>query len=161
MLSLTGDVRDRAERALHEAVAAANGAVRLSQQLSMNALETALLWYDVQNPGGQRLDQRVLRCVEYIESHLHEPFTVSVLARRAALSASRLAHLFREQVGTSVGQYVIDRRMLRAQQLLDLTSRPVAVIARDVGIDDPLYFSTRFRRHVDASPSQYRARRTG
>lgn len=158
VMSLTGVVRERAERALHDAVAAANGAVRLSQQFSMNALETALLWCDVQNPGGHRLDQRVLWCVEHLESHLHETFTVSLLAQRVALSPSRLAHLFREQVGTSIGRYVLDRRILRAQQLLDLTSRPIAAIARDVGFDDPLYFSTRFRRHVGAPPSTYRAR---
>lgn len=158
VLSLSGDVRQRAENAFQEAVAARNGAVRLSQQFSMNALESALLWCDLQNPGGQRLDQRVLRCVEYIESHLEESLTVPALARTAALSPSRLAHLFREQVGTSIVQYVIDRRMLRAQQLLDLTTRPVGAIARHVGFDDALYFSTQFRRRVGTSPTKYRAR---
>jgi len=45
---------------------------------------------------------------------------------------------------------------LLAEQLLDLTNRPIAEIAREVGWDDPLYFSQRFHHFAGVSPSRYR-----
>lgn len=55
--------------------------------------------------------------------------------------------------------YVARQRIALARQMLDLTDRPVGMIARSAGFTDPLYFSTRFRRLVGSSPSRYRSRR--
>ena len=49
-------------------------------------------------------------------------------------------------------------RMARARQLLDRTAAPVAEIAREVGYEDPFYFSRRFQRHHGMSPTQFRRR---
>jgi AraC-like DNA-binding protein len=78
------------------------------------------------------------------------------LARAVNLSVSRFAHLFREQLGVSPQQFVERRRLDAACRLLELTRRSIASIAAEVGYPDPLYFSTRFRRHTGTSPSDYR-----
>lgn len=125
---------------------------------AVNALELALLWCDTQNPAEGRMDDRVLAVIEHVGRHLIDPLTIADLAAVANLSPSRLGHLFAEQVGSSPQQYVQARRIDLAKQLLDLTTRPVAEIAAEVGYPDPLYFSTRFRRQVGLSPSAYRLR---
>ena len=132
-----------------------------AQLFGANAVELALLWCDTQNPGEGRMDDRVLAVIEHIGRHLTDPLTIADLASVANLSASRLGHLFAEQVGSSPQQFVQARRIGMAKQLLDLTNRPIADIAAEVGYPDPLYFSTRFRRQVGLSPSSYRLRARG
>jgi AraC family transcriptional regulator of arabinose operon len=83
---------------------------------------------------------------------------VGVLARTANLSVSRFAHLFREQLGVTPQRFVERRRLDAAARLLELTTRPIAAIATEVGFTNPLYFSTRFRHHTGLPPTTYRTR---
>ena len=55
----------------------------------------------------------------------------------------------------------ISQRMSRARQLLDSTTLGIAEVAREVGYDDPLYFSRQFRRTHGMSPRDYRGQRKG
>lgn len=124
----------------------------------MNALEEILLWYDTQNQYSKPLDTRILRVLEHVDRTLTAPHPVAELAEVAHLSVSRFAHLFRTQLGMSPSAYVERQRMAEARLLLEHSSRSVAEIARAVGFDDPLYFSSRFKHVVGASPRQYRRR---
>ena len=45
----------------------------------------------------------------------------------------------------------------KAKQLLEVTAKSVQEIALEVGFEDPLYFSRRFRLRVGISPREYRA----
>jgi AraC family transcriptional regulator of arabinose operon len=141
---------------LHDAVRHQRSVLTQGEQLSANALEAALLWCDTQNPKAVRIDDRLLRVIELIDQDLRASFDLPKLARAASLSVSRFAHLFREQLGVSPQQFVERRRLDAACRLLELTTRPVASVATEVGYPDPLYFSTRFRLHTGLSPSAYR-----
>ena len=122
----------------------------------MNALETALLWLDTQNPLRGRMDD--VSCASWSTSAPTSPAisSVEVLARIATLSPSRLTHLFTASLGIPPQRYVERERLTRAAQLLASTDRAVGEIARDVGWDDPLYFSRRFSQLHGHSPTAYR-----
>lgn len=156
-----GDAHRRVAAALRVAAGTRSGALARGELFSVNALEQALLWLDTQNPLRTRLDERVLSVTEYIATHFADALDVEALASIVHLSPSRLSHLFAKHLGVSPQRYVERERMLRAQQLLDLTNRPIADIAREVGWDDPLYFSKRFRHFAGASPTDYRAQGRG
>jgi len=128
------------------------------EALSVNALEAAILWCDTQNPKAARIDDRLLRVIELIDQDLKAPLDLPALARVANLSVSRFAHIFRDQLGVSPQQFVERRRIEAACRLLELTTRPIASIAAEVGYPDPLYFSTRFKLSTGASPTAYRRR---
>ncbi len=106
-------------------------------------------------------DARIVAVLDHIRSDLGSPMSPKVLAPLASLSPSRLAHRFREVVGVSLHMYVEQQRMTAARQLLAYSDQPVSSVARQVGYADPLYFSTRFRRLLDETPSGYRARMKG
>ena len=144
---------------LAEAIRLRDSVWRHRELLSENAFESVLLWCATQHPATAPVDTRLLRAIELIDQDLRADLSVGRLARAATLSESRFAHLFRAQLGVSPQQFVERRRLEAAARLLDLTDRPVSSVARAVGFTDPLYFSTRFRRHTDFSPSAYRARR--
>ena len=153
-----GEVHQRIVAALHRSARAGRGALARAELFAVNALEEALLWCDTQNRLAVRTDERLLRVIDHVDAHLAEPLDVQRLAGVVHLSASRLTHLFREHLGTSPQRYVERQRMTRAKQLLDLTARPVAAIARELGWSDPLYFSQRFTRFTGESPVAYRRR---
>lgn len=156
LIHTDGEVNRRVTAALRRSARTASGGLARAELFAVNALEEALLWLDTQNALTTRTDERVLRVIEHIGAHIAEPLDIDTLAHIAHLSPSRLTHLFGEHLGISPQRYVERERMLLAQQLLDLTNRPIAGIAREVGWHDPLYFSQRFRRFAGMSPSDYR-----
>ncbi|SDT29754.1 helix-turn-helix domain-containing protein [Microlunatus soli] len=150
-------VRDRVVANLDRATVAARSGLPQSPQFAMNAVEEVLLWCDTQNPRRPVLDPRLLAVLEYAGDHLDRPHTVASLARIGGLSATRLAHLAGDQLGTSLMAHIQRQRMDLARQLLIMTDLPIAEVAGRVGYDDPLYFSRRFRIATSTSPSAFRS----
>lgn len=146
---------------LDEANDLAAGPLRRRQELAMNALERVLLWLDTVNPSQSegRLDARVRAAMDALCRDLDAHMPLARLARDAGLSASRFAHLFRDQVGLSVLRYREQQRLQRACQLLSVTRQPVQEVAAAVGFDNPFHFSTRFRRFTGKSPRAWRKAR--
>lgn len=155
-LRTRGEVDRRIGEALTRTVAVTRSGLAHAELFGVNALETALLWAATQRPDRSQLDERVLRVVEQVGARLSDPWDVATLARLAGMSASRLTHLFRTQLGVAPMHFVEQQRMAAAQQLLELSGQPVAAVARAVGYPDPLYFSTRFTRATGRSPTAYR-----
>ena len=123
-----------------------------------NALEEALLWANVaaSPAAGMAQDARVRQAADYLSAHLREPFRLEKLASHCSLSVSRLAHLFKDQTGSTPQQFLEQRRIQHACHLLRLTDLSVTEVAREVGYDNLFYFSNRFRRHVGQSPLRFR-----
>ena len=129
-----------------------------SMDLAANALERALLWMNTANDQGA-IDERIRRAVDLLAEKLHEPLSLSILARECGLSVSRLAHLFSEQIGMPPQQYLEELRLQRAAQFLRATSLRISEIATETGYAGAFYFSARFRRKFGMSPSEYRRKR--
>ena len=52
--------------------------------------------------------------------------------------------------------YLIKKRLEIARYFLLNTSYPVAEIAKQIGYDNPLYFSSLFKKNMGVSPTEYR-----
>lgn len=131
-----------------------------AEQLALNQLEAALLWWLPDARGGQ-MDPRVTRAIAYLSQDLRRHVSLDELAQVVHLSTSRLAHVFKSETGLTAGGFVERQRVERAKQLLASTSLPVHAVARAVGFDSQFYFATRFRRLTGRTPSAYRASRQG
>lgn len=126
--------------------------------LAMNALEGVLLRCDaLVSRAKTDLDARLESVTEYIHRHLEEALTLDDLARVAHLSVSQLSALFRTQLRVSPQQYIEGRRMEFAMRLLQFPNLSIKEVATRSGYNDPLYFSKRFRRHAQMTPTEYRA----
>lgn len=101
------------------------------------------------------------RAMRYLEERVDGRVRVPELAAMVGVSASHLAALFRAATGGGVLAHHLALKMARARRLLDTTTLSVTEIGRQVGMDDPFYFSRRFRRTHGMSPSDYRATRKG
>lgn len=155
---LTEPALGHARKAMLDTIRLARHPLPGSMDLAVNALERALLWMNTANDQSA-IDDRIRQAVDLLAERLHEPLSLAILAKECGLSVSRLAHLFRAQIGMAPQQYLEELRLQRAAQLLRATSMRISEIATEAGYASAFYFSARFRRKFGMAPSEYRQKR--
>lgn len=96
--------------------------------------------------------------LRYIELHHTEALSLDRIARHAAISPSRLAHIFKQHTRRSILHYLHEYRIGRICDGLLRTNQPISELALSMGYGDLSFFGRVFRRHVGCSPTQYRRR---
>lgn len=91
----------------------------------------------------------------YIEANLHENIQIEELAKFAFLHPNYFITSFKSIMGCSPIQYVTNRRIALAKDLLMETELPVAAVAKQVGMQNH-YLSRLFKRYMGITPVQYR-----
>lgn len=99
---------------------------------------------------------RLRRLYDFIEANLDQSLSLTQLSAVAGVSASHLKSLFRRSTGTPVHQYVIQRRVERARELLQRTNIPISQIALDAGFSHPSHMARCMQRILGLSPSALR-----
>lgn len=153
-----GEIRERFLGAFDKMLSLFRRDLPSAMELAQNALEELILWARIAASNDPRLkvDQRIRDVLDHLSAHFREPFELASVARLSGLSVSRLAHLFKEETGVTVRQFLELQRLQHAEQLLRMSSLSVAEIAFSVGFEDPFYFSNRFRLRTGKSPSEFR-----
>lgn len=100
------------------------------------------------------LVQKVLLAVDM---DLSQHLTLQYFADSLNVNDSYLSNLFRKEVGVTLTDYVTDRRVRRAADLLLTTQHPIKTVAKQVGIADVHYFSRIFKKRMGKPPTQYRS----
>jgi len=97
---------------------------------------------------------------EYVAVNYHNPkLSVEMLCEYLHISQSYFSTIFKHETKQSYVGYLTDVRIAKAKELLEHTNDKTYVVAKNVGYDDPNYFSYVFKKKVGASPSQYRRRK--
>lgn len=122
---------------------------------SQAASDLARRWRSHSLPGLARTapsHPRLASIVEYMDSAPMDAGNHVSLARRAHLSPSRFAHLFREQTGLPVRNYLLWRRLLCALNCLQ-QGQSITTAAHEAGFTDGPHLSRSFRRVFGATPT--------
>jgi two-component system response regulator YesN len=96
--------------------------------------------------------------INYIDANYNKPITLADVAKASHLSISRLAHIFKEQMGITIIDYLTSVRIERAKQLLLATDQNCTEICFEVGYNDQSYFTRTFKGLVGMAPRQFKAR---
>jgi len=94
--------------------------------------------------------------LDWARDHLGEPLTVSRLARVAHMSERTFARRFRDTVGITPLQWLLQQRVRLAQELLETTDESIEDIARRSGFGTAATFRYHFSRVTSVSPQTYR-----
>ena len=100
-------------------------------------------------------DGRLAPAIQQMHGQVARAWTVSQLARSAALSRSAFFERFTRTVGVPPMEYLLGWRMAVAKDMLRRDDLGVAEVARRVGYGSASTFSTAFSRHVGQPPSRY------
>lgn len=97
-----------------------------------------------------RMDPRLYRALEELMGHSQRD-AIAQAAARSHLSASRLRVIARDQLGTSLSQWLTWRKLAVASQAL-LDGASLAVAATDGGFADQAHFSRAMRKTLGITP---------
>lgn len=95
--------------------------------------------------------------LRWIQDNLDIPMTLTDIAVKASMSTRSLSRRFRSHTGTTPMQWLLDRRLHGAQELLETTTLPVERIATIAGFGSIETLRYHFARHVGTTPAAYRS----
>ena len=90
------------------------------------------------------------------DAELAGDLSLAAHAKSIGINASYLSALFKKETGTTLTDYVSQRRVDYAIFLLNSTNMQVQTIAQHCGMPDVNYFTRTFKKHTGKTPSQYR-----
>ncbi|NBK99831.1 MAG: AraC family transcriptional regulator [Erysipelotrichia bacterium] len=95
---------------------------------------------------------------QYINDHFAEDITLQKLSELTYLNKYYIVHVFKKYKGLSPINYLIERRMEEAKNLLETTNYSVSKISDIIGFSSQSYFSQTFKKEMDMTPNQFRKR---
>lgn len=98
----------------------------------------------------------IIGITRYLQEHLEEEVSLSVLAEEFHLNPQYISQLFKNEIGVGFLAYLTNIRMEKAKKLLLSTSLPIAEIAQKTGYGDYRVFTKVFKKAEGITPSQYR-----
>jgi two-component system response regulator YesN len=93
---------------------------------------------------------------QYLDDHFETDITLSAMATRYKISPSYLSLLFSERTGKNFSDYLTERRIKKAKELLKHSDLKIYEISNAVGYNDSFYFSNCFKKLMGVSPTEYR-----
>lgn len=93
---------------------------------------------------------------DYIDAHLDQNLKLEDLAQLLDLSQFHFSRLFKQSIGLSPHQYLIEQRIDKAKQLLKKTNQSILDIALECGFSSHSHLSKQFRRVTGMTPKAYR-----
>ncbi|MCQ4949201.1 helix-turn-helix domain-containing protein [Bittarella massiliensis (ex Durand et al. 2017)] len=111
----------------------------------------------VEERQGERDAPAIDTAVRYIERHYGDcALSLTKLAGSVHLSPEYFCRLFKQKTGVSYSTYLTTYRLTRARELICTTDLKMAEVARQVGYENPSYFSRLYKKHMGLSPEQER-----
>lgn len=101
-------------------------------------------------------ERTITGITKYLQEHLAEDLSLSVLAEEFHLNPQYISQLFKNEIGVNFLTYLTNIRMEKAKKLLLSTSLSVAEVAEKSGYGDYRVFSKVFKKSEGITPSQYR-----
>mgnify|MGYP002250948480 FL=1 len=132
-------------------------------KMELNNLLVSLLLHIIhagEKISGRTYGDRITKIVRYIDENLFEVFDLETLADKCNLSVSRFKHSFKEETGIPPSEYIIRRKMEKAQEMMKEGKFSIKDIAYDLGFSSPAYFSTVFKQYNGYSPTSYKKKST-
>lgn len=95
--------------------------------------------------------------VIFIEGKLHTKITLDVLSKKSGYSKRHLQKIFKDNMGVSIGSYILNRKMINSADLIINTNMGIGEISVKLGYFESSVFSRAFSKHFGKSPTKFRA----
>ena len=101
------------------------------------------------------------QAVSYMDGHFaDENMSLNRVAEEVKISPNYLSAVFSQEMGVTFVEYLTNKRMERARELLRMTNKRSGEVAAEVGYKDPHYFSFLFKKTQGCTPRDYRSGKT-
>ena len=97
------------------------------------------------------------KTVEYIECNLStRGLSLRTIAPAVYVNGSYLSRIFRDELGETISEYILRRRMEKSRELFETTDLRVYEVAALVGLTDAHYFGQCFKKYFGRTVNEYR-----
>lgn len=110
-----------------------------------------------ENSAPKRELRHVEKVLDWVEKHYNEEFVLDRLALDLHLSSYHISHLFREEMGCTITDFITIKRLKEACLLLSSTDLSIQTIGNQIGLRSNAYFSHVFKKNIGMTPKQYRS----
>ncbi|MCW3159762.1 AraC family transcriptional regulator [Chryseobacterium oryctis] len=92
--------------------------------------------------------------VDYIKKNLHQKLSIENIAKLAYVSKSNFFKMFKDELGTSPNEFILQERISKAKELL-ASQNSIKETAYQTGFSDANYFTRVFKQLVGVTPKRY------
>ena len=111
----------------------------------------------LQTPTHSKLrDFYIKEALTFIEQNFQNDISVEDIAAVCGLNRSYFGKIFKDAIGKSPQEFLLDYRMIKATELLRYTSLSVADVGNAVGYPNALHFSRAFKNRYGLSPRAWK-----
>ena len=129
----------------------------LTQVLAIHLLRNfSTLIKPIALPDSRFTRNQLQQAIDYIHTYLNRDLSLAELASVVNISPTYFASLFKQTMGISPHQYVIQQRVERAKVMLMKTDLAIADIALQVGFSSQSHLTQQFKRVTGLTPKQIR-----
>lgn len=101
-------------------------------------------------------DDRINALLGHLRQNLTKPHTLDDLAQQAKMSRRTLTRYFQKATGMSIGNWLLSERLQRTQELLEVSTHPIEVIAELVGFSTATSLRQHFKEAFGVTPVEWR-----
>lgn len=105
---------------------------------------------------GRLRDFYIREALSFIEQNFQNDISVEDIARFCGLNRSYFGKIFKDTVGSSPQDFLMNYRMVKATELLKMTQLSIGDISNAVGYSNQLHFSRAFKNIYGVSPRDWR-----
>ncbi|HJA67975.1 hypothetical protein B5F07_15850 [Lachnoclostridium sp. An169] len=105
--------------------------------------------------GAESTGNAVEKVAHYIDTHLDEDLSVKALAGMVFLSADHLTRMFKKEYGKTVSDYILEKRMDLARELLRSSDLTITMVAGRIGFSSYSHFTEQFKKIYGMTPRKF------
>lgn len=136
-----------------------NAIERASTEAELTRLESEMLkaYCDMVNDvNDSKYSNIVLHTINNVNQYLSEKITLTQLAEKVFVHPNYLSSLFRKEVGISLFEYILKRKIEESMYYIKYTDMPLAAIANKFHFCSQSYYIKTFKRYLGVTPNWYR-----
>lgn len=136
-----------------------NNIEEISSLEELEKFESKMVEYfssKVKEAKAQTYTKPILDCIYYIDNHLCDDLSISVLAKAVYLNPSYLSALFHKETGKTIKQWILQKRILESSHLIINTNEDIAKIAIFYKFCSQSYYVQCFKKIMGKTPGEYR-----
>ncbi len=92
----------------------------------------------------------------FIRAHSQEKITVARIAEALNMNPDYISHIFREQMGTTITDYIADVKISEAKSLLHSSKMSIMEISHYLGFSSQQYFQQVFKKKTGFTPKEFK-----
>ena len=111
-----------------------------------------ILYEIIDNVGYKTQNQHIIKGLKYIEAHLSQNLSLKEISDHIGLTKEYTAYLFKKETGKTIIDYINERKMILAKNMIDNGQASLKDVALGLGFENYSYFSKLFKKYYNTAP---------